>query len=505
MESLAEKFHLLFMGLEESHGTFLITGQKESGKMEGKAMTLREPVTNLLWEKHLSGEKSLGVVPINRDSKAKWGCIDVDEYPLDHADLIARIKNANLPLNVFRSKSGGAHLILILTDFIPAAKMVNVLKSWCALLKLGKVEVFPKQTKVAPDGGHVGNWLNMPYFGGNSRFLLDVDATDVRISDFCDKVLVVNPSHAKEHKLSLDESPIKDGPPCLQTLSLAGFPEGSRNNGLFALGVYCKRAYPDHWKQKLSEFNKELFKPPLDLAEVKTIASQLEKTDYRYRCHDQPINMYCNANVCRGRKHGIGDGALPIFRGVTKYINQGGDNEWFLEIDDNILLNVTAEELNVKNKFAAKLMNTADIMLPPVKDAQWRAFVQAILDAGKDKPVVMPFSDTVSGIFCDHVRSFIMRRANSDKSLIKTGKAWIDVKRGLAVFRLKDLIMYLARNKFERWTDGKVARELKDRMGAEIIQPRNEDGGRDFMYAVHLNDIGMSDWTEPKKTEGEVL
>src|SRR5581483_216913 len=263
----AEYFYNLFRGMDEAHGTYEVTGTEESGKKSGKALTLREMVTPALWALHLAGKQSLGIIPIYRESKAKWGAIDIDEYPVDHADIIARVRELKLPLNVFCSKSGGAHLILILDEPIEARRMSSILKSWCAALRLGKVEVFPKQAVVRLDEGDLGNWLNMPYFG-QSRPLLTDNGTPVPVDGFPEAVIVTPATDVREHKLKLEDSPIKDGPPCLQTLSLSGFPEGGRNNGLFNLGIYAKRSNPNHWKQVVIRYNQELLKPPLDKDEV---------------------------------------------------------------------------------------------------------------------------------------------------------------------------------------------------------------------------------------------
>ena len=46
--------------------------------------------------------------------------------------------------------------------------------------------------------------------------------------------------------------------------------------------------------------------PPLDHKEVATVVSQLNKKGYQYKCKDQPINSFCNVNVCKTRKHGVG-------------------------------------------------------------------------------------------------------------------------------------------------------------------------------------------------------
>ena len=87
-----EKFSAIFDGLQQAYGTFKIEKQTQSGKNAGKAAVIREPRTTALWEGHLSGEgKGIGIIPINEDNNVKWGCIDIDQYPLDHTDLVTRI------------------------------------------------------------------------------------------------------------------------------------------------------------------------------------------------------------------------------------------------------------------------------------------------------------------------------------------------------------------------------------------------------------------------------
>ena len=41
---------------------------------------------------------------------------------------------------------------------------------------------------------------------------------------------------------------IADGPPCLQILCAEKISEGGRNNGLFNIGVYLRKAFPDSWE-----------------------------------------------------------------------------------------------------------------------------------------------------------------------------------------------------------------------------------------------------------------
>ena len=38
--------------------------------------------------------------------------------------------------------------------------------------------------------------------------------------------------------VAVDKEVIANGPPCLQFLTSKGFPEGTRNNGLFNIGIF---------------------------------------------------------------------------------------------------------------------------------------------------------------------------------------------------------------------------------------------------------------------------
>ena len=110
-----EKFKHIFTGLERAHGVTYVDKKGADGqKIKGKSFVTREYVTDDMWSKHLQGtEPSLGIIPITDDNTCRWGCIDIDSYAgFDHKKLIDKIKNLNLPLLVFRSKSGGAHVFL---------------------------------------------------------------------------------------------------------------------------------------------------------------------------------------------------------------------------------------------------------------------------------------------------------------------------------------------------------------------------------------------------------
>jgi len=179
---LVKQFMAIFDGLQEAYGTFRIEKQGANGKAQGKAGVVREPRTTLLWENHLIGRHGIGIIPINEDNNCKWGCIDIDQYPLDHKNLVDKIRKLKLPLVVCRSKSGGAHCFLFSTEWVSAKDMQKALQCMSAALGYGDSEIFPKQIKLHLDRGDVGNFLNLPYFDAEDglRYAIKDDGTSAR-------------------------------------------------------------------------------------------------------------------------------------------------------------------------------------------------------------------------------------------------------------------------------------------------------------------------------------
>ena len=107
------RFKAIFSGLDIAYGTYKIKSERGDGKQAGQATVVRKPPTDDLWIKHLEGvDPSLGIIPIRADNTCIWGCIDIDQYPLDHKGLVDKVRSLSLPLVVCRSKSGGAHVFL---------------------------------------------------------------------------------------------------------------------------------------------------------------------------------------------------------------------------------------------------------------------------------------------------------------------------------------------------------------------------------------------------------
>ena len=131
-------------------------------------------------------KRSLGIIPITDDNTCQWGCIDIDDYPLDHKKIIDKIREEEFPLVVCRSKSGGAHIFCFTKSFISARLMRQKLEQIAGELGYAGCEIFPKQEKIEKERGDVGNFLNLPYFGGtdNNRYAFLDDGSAATLEEF---------------------------------------------------------------------------------------------------------------------------------------------------------------------------------------------------------------------------------------------------------------------------------------------------------------------------------
>ena len=254
---LAEEFFNLYRGLPRAHGAFWLSGLNEAkNKVEGRAETLLEAPTIEKWQQHLDGVVGIGIVPIRDDATVRWGAVDIDVYPLDHAELFAKIVALDLPVVMLRTKSGGAHLTCFTKEDVPAKLMRGKLLEMATALGYPKVEIFPKQVALASERD-VGNWLNMPYFNAaaTDRYALlkGHKLTAVEFIKYAKKI-AVTPVALEKLAINLGEA-FSDGPPCLQSMARDGVPEGTRNDAMFAFGVYCRNKHGDGWGEELERVN----------------------------------------------------------------------------------------------------------------------------------------------------------------------------------------------------------------------------------------------------------
>lgn len=469
------RFKAIFSGLDIAYGTYKIEGSRGDGKQAGKAVVVRKPPTDDLWEKHLEGvEPSLGIIPIRADNSCIWGCIDIDQYPLDHKGLVEKIAKLKLPLVVCRSKSGGAHVFLFTKEPIPARDFQQYLKDSAALLGEAGREIFPKQAEILVDRGDTGNFLNLPYFGGDAgtRYAFNGDGTAATLDEF----FALYEANVQDVPLNFPEppkqaeSPVKDGPPCLQALCAQGFPEGTRNNGLFNIGIYLKRSSPGAWEDKLVEYNIKHVAPPLPNNELQIIVKQVGKKEYKYKCKDAPLNSFCNSGLCRTRKFGIGaDGPdAPQLSSLSKYNSE--PPLWFLDINGN-RIELDTDHLYNQSMFQKACVDKINVLPPTLRKQDWEQMLNALLKEMVESEQIHEATDdtSITGRFVDLLEEFCTHIQQAmDRDEILLGRPWTDEEEAKTYFRMKDLEAHLKRNNFVGLTAPKMAQRLRD-LGGEPI------------------------------------
>ena len=473
-----EKFSAVFSGLQLAYGTYKVEKKQANGKNTGRAAIMREPRTTALWEGHLSGKgRAIGIIPINEDNNCVWGCIDVDQYPLDHKLLVEKIRKLKLPLIVCRSKSGGAHCFLFTTEWVEAKDMQATLQQISAALGYGGSEIFPKQVKLHLDRDDVGNFLNLPYYDAEDglRYAIKDDGTSATLDEFFELYETHKQTPEQLMQLQVGEeaesATLRDGPPCLQFLVKNKIGEGARNNGLFNLGVYVRKAYPDSWETEIMTYNLQYLDPPLAINEVTVITKQLNRKDYTYKCSDAPINAHCNKELCQTRKHGVGAAIQgAAIANLRKY--NSVPPVWFVDVNGEPL-ELDTEALMSQPVFQKACMEQLNFMPRSVSKQIWEGRIGALMNEMRDnESAIMEVAEdaSISGQFYDYLEEFCahMQKAN-DKEEILLKRPWTDEDEGLTYFRLKDFEAFLKRNKFFEYKSHKIAQRLRDRGGDSTV------------------------------------
>ena len=166
---------------------------------------------------------------------------------------------------------------LFLSEWVPAKIVRSKLIEWSADLGHANTEVFPKQISINTERGDVGNFLNLPYHGGDDsfRYAFNDAGESMTLEEIYTRVDAVSLTKSQLTKRKAKREiavEMDDGPPCLQTLMSMGISEGGRDQVLYQYAVYAKKAFPDSWQTKIGKFNYQYFSPELSIEQVnKTI------------------------------------------------------------------------------------------------------------------------------------------------------------------------------------------------------------------------------------------
>ena len=319
----AQRFSQLFKGKSNTYvRNELPKAKPEDGqKIKTKITNNEGKVDKDLLMHHLEGDFGVGVCPVNADGKCYFGVLDVDFYQPKIKRVLHFIKEYQLPLIPFRSKSGGLHVYLMLTKAVSAKSMREALNEisyyFCldTIYGKGKVEIFPKQDKAEGFGSSV----TLPYFNAENpyTYLLDLDGNPVEFKEALDYIQK-HLTSLEAVKESLEKLPYDDAPPCIQRLLISeeiGGEDSGRNNFLFSFAVYAKKKYGNGFEDYVKQVN-DNFEVPLEESIVTQICDSVSNNEYMYKCKDIPCNSFCNKPVCKKREFGLGKDKGGHFTGV---------------------------------------------------------------------------------------------------------------------------------------------------------------------------------------------
>lgn len=483
--ALVTKFMSLFKGLDRAYGVYDLKSQstRKDGKKTGAARTLHRPLTRANYEDHLSGKRGLGVIPITDDNTVAWAAIDIDVYDLDHAALVEKIQDLHLPLWVFRTKSGGAHVYVFFTEFVDAGGAQDFMRETAVELGFGGSEIFPKQKQLASKKD-VGNWLNMPYLGcSTDRCLITADGPQP-IEAALDLISPIEWEDVRDIQAGAGADALPDGPPCLNHLCRSTFPPGTRNNGLFNLAVYARKVDPKNWRSKVDDYNSRFMDPPLSAQEVVNVCNSLERKQYEYTCSGPPIAEHCDKLTCGQRKYGVrGASALPTLNNLTKF-----DTDpplYFIDVGD-LRLELSLDDLESQNRFRKRCLAQLNILPGRMKGDDWDNVVRSLLE--NLTIVEMPEDVTEKAQLSELIERFCLGRAQAlDRSGLLQGKPWThdDVHE----FRLSDLQSFLGRA------------GLKDVKRNVVVKQIKEMGGQHDAYRIDGRNVNV--WKLPRLSDEE--
>lgn len=483
-------FSELFRGRRTAFGLNMIQkGKKdEKGKQKSINKTITSPCSFENYRAHLDGEKGLGIIPITEEDDCYFGAIDIDEYKEgSQFKLLQIIYRAGMPLLPFRSKSGGTHLFVFFHPATPikAGELISLLQEFKVLLGLpSKTEIFPKQKTIA---GSIGNWINLPYFGRNTRTLISADNTDI---DFHTAIQIIKENRTSKETILryMNELPFSDGPPCLQQLTLQGV-EDNRNNYLFSAARYYKSKYGiQEYESYTRELNNSLEKP-LDEKELEiTVFSSHRKVEYTYRCHEVPLCNVCNKNKCKTREFGIGNSEVSelSFGEMKQYLSDPPYYTW--QINEKEFTFYKEEDILQQKTFQKLCFRLLHIAPATLKEPAWLKIVNSSSNNMATIGVDSADSFQDGATFNEFVTEFLTERVMAvNKTQLMLGKTFREVsKRGEVryLFDARKLKEFLFEEKrFRKYTPTEIGIRLRA-MGAQDEKMILTEGGKEITVWV---------------------
>ena len=446
-----ERFRKIFLGLERAHGVTYVDKKGADGeKIKGKSFVQREMVTNNHWLNHLQGkEPSLGIIPITDDNKCRWGCIDIDSYAgFDHQKLINKIKLLKLPLIVFRSKSGGAHVFCFTTVPVEAKLMRDKLLSVSAVLGYGGSEVFPKQIELKSKDD-TGNFLNLPYFNGDNttRYAFLENGQAANIDGFFElhERNKLTPEQLEKLQIKRPQSEFSDGPPCLESLTQSKLNDG-RDRVLYQYIQYAKRKWPEEWPKKINQFNYTHFVEPLDDKVIQEKIKFHSKKELGFKCNEEPMCNHCDKSLCKVRKFGIGgESVFPTLSDLQKV--ELDEPYYWVNVDGERIKLDTIDSLLEQRLFRRTVTKQINKKPPRITTKEFEKYTDTLLS--NIEIIKAPIGSSLIEQLKDHLEEYCTNdsSATTTKEQIFLGNVWTNGGKHYFIFN-KFFHGYLQRRKW---------------------------------------------------------
>jgi len=417
MTSLVKDFADLFSGNLRSYGQW--------DPATGNMVTEKAEVTEEHYRAHLEGRMGLGVVPVTDGGTCKFGCIDVDNHgkgsdgsDIDIAALAAKIEHYRLPLVPTRSKSGGCHLYLFGQDYLPAKLVIRLLNSWRDMLQIKThVDIFPKQDSLVTSSGEksLGNWINLCYFKAEDTVRYAVNEKGEPISFELFVQMAQSKRVTVEQLQEMAAREHLEAPPCIQKMIHTGVESGSRNDAMYNVVVYLKRARPETFFDDAMALNKTMFDKPLGPAEAKKVIRSASRRDYLYKCSEDPCKSLCDRKVCVTREFGISmdeakdldaQDSLPQFTDLIEY--QSDPPRWGLHVNGTLIANIPTIILRDPAAMGNLIFERIKINIPKISQESWR---RRVLDplVPNLRVVEVPKEASASGIIVAKFNEFVQK------------------------------------------------------------------------------------------------
>ena len=459
-EELTGRFYKLYQSNGRSVGKF----DPKTGKMH----TAYQQPTPEDFRLHLRGTDGVGCVPILDDNTCTWAAIDIDNHGQDEDIPIGpvdeKITLNSLPLIACRSKSGGIHCYIFFSDPQPASKVRSLLEEFARLVGYAGSEIFPKQAvlRAGQDGTkQLGNWINLPYLGADrtNRYAYK-NGKKLRLEEFlsiAESLKLKSEDLRKFLLIGYDGSP-----PCVRQMIELGVDSGQRNEAMFNVVVFLRKAEMDI-KNESTRLNGQIFTKPLPRAELTRTVLSASRPEYSYRCSEEPMKTYCNREACLESKFGISvkeyeevtaAATLPVFSDLIKYIAE--PVRWEMKIDGKRVTNIQTPQLLDWRAMREIIADKLTKIVPMIKATEWERILDPIMKEARIYQT--PDDASTAGVIRQKLKEFASktdltnRGGNTDdRKALTRGMPCVQLYDGdrCVMFRAQDFVNFLKRTKSE--------------------------------------------------------